>query len=94
MEKDAPPRRGLNFDEITHLLGYVRPWRGRFLVAVLALLVSMLFGLLFPLLVGYLVDAAIPSLVPVTADAWKPTVNTVAILLVATLAIQSALTFY
>ncbi len=94
MEKDAPPRRGLNFDDIAHLLSYVRPWRGRFLVALLALLVSMLFGLMFPLLVGYLVDAAIPSLSPVPADAWRPTVNTVALLLVATLAIQSALTFY
>ena len=94
MEKDAPPRRRLNFDDITHLLSYVRPWRGRFVVAVLALLVSMLFGLLFPLLVGYLVDAAIPSLVPLPPGAWRPTVNNVAILLVATLALQSALTFY
>jgi ATP-binding cassette subfamily B protein len=89
----AKARRRLQLGEIRDLLAYVLPWRGRFALAVAALVVSMSFGLLFPLLVGNLVDAALPSLAP-PPSAWRPDVNTVALLLVGTLAIQAVLTFF
>ncbi|MCE9612620.1 MAG: ATP-binding cassette domain-containing protein [Chthoniobacter sp.] len=94
MSEPAPKaRRGLHFDEIRALLAYVHPWRGRFALALTALTVSMIFGLMFPLLVGYLVDAAVPSIAPAPGG-WSPNVNTVALLLVGTLAIQAVLTFF
>lgn len=92
-DTSAKTRRGLQLGEIGDLLAYVLPWRGRFALAVAALVVSMSFGLLFPLLVGNLVDAALPSLAP-PPSAWRPDVNTVALLLVGTLAIQAVLTFF
>jgi ATP-binding cassette subfamily B protein len=90
----AEPRRKLNFGEITALLGYVRPWRGRFALAMTALFVSMSFGLCFPLLVGRLIDSAMPTAAALHASNWHPAVNTVALLLAGTLAIQSVLTFF
>ena len=92
-EEAAKARRGLHLGDIGGLLAYVRPWRGRFALASAALVVSMIFGLMFPLLVGHLVDAAVPS-VASPPGGWKPAINTVALLLVSTLAIQAALTFF
>jgi ATP-binding cassette subfamily B protein len=90
----AEPRRKLEFAELLALLSYVRPWRGRFILAMAALIISMSFGLLFPVLVGRLMDVAIPSVVVQSASAWHPNVNTVALLLVGTLVIQATLTFF
>ena len=90
----AEPRRKLNFGELTTLLAYVRPWRGRFALAITALTVSMSFGLLFPLLVGRMIDSAMPTPAALEASRWQPGVNVVAALLAGTLAIQSVLTFF
>jgi ABC transporter fused permease/ATP-binding protein len=88
------PKRKLNPGEILALLSYVRPWRGRFILAMVALIVSMSFGLLFPLLIGRLMDVAIPSAAAPSLQSWKPSVNTIALLLFGTLAVQSVLTFF
>ncbi len=80
--------------DLLELFGYVRPWRATFFTAVFALVVSMSFGLMFPFLVGHLLDAAIPSVKQVAASGWLRDVNSVALLLIGTLAIQAALTFY
>jgi ABC transporter fused permease/ATP-binding protein len=90
----TPARPRPDLGEILGLLSYVRPWSGRFILAIIALLVSMSFGLLFPLLVGRLMDVAIPSTAAPTLAGWHPSVNTIALLLAGTLAIQSALTFF
>ena len=90
----AASRRKLNFGDITALLGYVRPWRGRFALAVMAAMISMSFGLLFPLLVGRLIDSAMPTAAALHASNWHPDVNTVALLLAGTLGIQAVLTFF
>ncbi len=99
MAAEPPPaapaaRRKLNPSEILALLSYVRPWRGRFLLAMAALIVSMGFGLLFPLLVGRLMDVAIPSAAEPSLASWRPSLNAVALLLFGTLAAQSVLTFF
>jgi ABC-type multidrug transport system fused ATPase/permease subunit len=90
----AENRRKLNFGEITTLLSYVRPWRGRFALAITAAAVSMSFGLLFPLLVGHLIDSAMPTPAALHASHWHPGINTVALLLAGTLGIQAVLTFF
>ncbi|MEQ1858341.1 MAG: ABC transporter transmembrane domain-containing protein [Chthoniobacteraceae bacterium] len=79
---------------LSELLTFVRPYRGRFIAAMCASFISMSFGLAFPWLVGRLLDASIPSLKSVPGNVWLPSVNEVAAVLLVTLAIQAALTFF
>ena len=79
---------------LSELFDLVRPQRGRFYSACAALTVSMCFGLMFPWLVGQLVDTAVPtSIAGAPAPLFKD-VNTVALVLFGTLAVQSVLTFF
>ncbi len=80
--------------ELKDLFAYVLPWRGRFVMACATLLVSMSLGLMFPWLVGYLLDAAIPTIKPVPWAPWMGDVNSVALVLLLTLVLQGALTFF
>jgi ATP-binding cassette subfamily B protein len=80
--------------EFRELLSWGRAWRGRFRLAMAAQIVSMSFGLFFPYLIGKLVDASVPSLKVLPAESWRPNINTVALVLLGTLAIQAALTFF
>jgi len=80
--------------EIRELLSWGSEWRCSFRLAVLAQVVSMSLGLLFPWLMGQLVDSAVPSIKLLSDDAWKPGINTVALLLLGTLAAQAVLTFF
>jgi len=80
--------------DLRELFALGRPWPGIFRVAVAAQVVSMAFGLLFPWLMGHLVDAAVPSIKIFPSDGWRPGINTVALVLLATLAVQAALTFF
>jgi ATP-binding cassette subfamily B protein len=92
----APPLagHGESWRDLLHLFSYIRPWRGRFIVALVALLISMSFGLMFPFLVGHLLDAAIPSIKHISAPPWMRDVDTIALVLLGTLAVQAALTFF
>ena len=80
--------------EIRELLSWGNEWRWSFRLAVLAQVISMMFGLLFPWLMGHLVDASVPSVKAPANGAWMPGINTVAGVLLGTLAIQAALTFF
>ena len=86
--------RGDSLRDLRELWVYVRPWRTGFILASGALLVSMSFGLMFPWLVGHLLDAAIPSVKKVTTSGWRGDVNSVALALLCTLAVQAVLTYY
>jgi ATP-binding cassette subfamily B protein len=79
--------------ELAHLFSYVRPYRGRFILALAASSVSMAFGSMFPYLVGTLLDASIPSLKLIEAAPWQRDLNTVALVLLGTLFLQAALMF-
>jgi ABC transporter fused permease/ATP-binding protein len=71
--------------EVLALLRYLRPYRIRFILALLALFASNLLGLAFPFLAGKLIDAAtIPG----------PGIHQIALTLVAVLAVQSSLSFF
>ncbi len=94
MSAEPSPSRRPRLRELRELYACVQPERGRFLLAVAALLASMSFGLMFPFLVGHLVDAAIPSRALPPPGAWTPTVDAVALTLAGTLAIQALLTFF
>jgi ABC-type multidrug transport system fused ATPase/permease subunit len=87
----APAR--LPLGELAHLFSYVRPYRRRFLLALIASSVSMAFGSMFPYLVGTLLDASIPSVKLFAAAPWQRDLDTVALVLVGTLLVQAALMF-
>ena len=75
------------------LRDYIRPYRGRFFAALVVSTISMGFGLMFPLLVGHLLDAAVPSM-NVLPSGWQPTVESVTLILLGTLAIQAVLMYF
>ena len=83
-----------SFRELAHLFAYVRPYQRRFFIAMGASFISMGFGAMFPFFVKHLLVAAIPSLKPIPAAAWQPTLDTAALLLVGSLGIQAVLTFF
>jgi ATP-binding cassette subfamily B protein len=89
--RTAAPRPPLG--ELAHLFSYVRPYRGRFLAAIVASTVSMAFGSMFPFLVGTLLDASVPSLKVLAVAPWQRDLDTVALVLLGTLLVQAALMF-
>ncbi|MES2572800.1 MAG: ABC transporter transmembrane domain-containing protein, partial [Verrucomicrobiota bacterium] len=89
----AAPRRG-SLRDVRAILAYMRPWRLRVALAIVALLVSMTFGLMFPILLGDLLDAAIPSFKTAPPTGWRSNINQVALVLMSTLVIQALLTWF
>ena len=89
--RPASPRPPLS--EIAHLFSYVRPYRRRFIIALVASSVSMAFGSMFPYLVGTLLDASIPSLKGLAVAPWQRDLDTVALVLLGTLLLQAGLMF-
>ena len=87
-----PQRESLR--ELAHLFAYVRPYRRRFYVAMVASFVSMTFGAMFPFLVARLLAAATPGLPPVVIAGWRPSLDHVAVVLIASLALQAVLTYF
>ena len=79
---------------LLELFTFVRPYRAQFRAAILASFISMSFGLAFPWLTGRMLDVADAAAEALPADAWKPSVNTIAFVLVGTLIMQAGLTFF
>jgi ATP-binding cassette subfamily B protein len=96
---DESPKAKLNREslrEAAALFLYLRPYRFLFLAALVSLFISSALGLVFPYLTGSLVDGALPALTTALA---KPSfvpqdINTVALLLMAALALQAAFSFF
>lgn len=87
-----PQRESLR--ALAHLFAYVRPYRRRFYIAMVASFVSMSFGAMFPFLVARLLAAATPGLAPMVIAGWRPSLDEVALVLIASLGIQAVLTFF
>ncbi len=88
------PTKAGRFADLREMLSWGREWRWPFRLAVFAQTISMMFGLLFPWLMGKLMDAALPSVKMLPPGTWQPAINTVALVLLGTLAAQAALTFF
>lgn len=71
--------------EVLALFRYLRPYRVRFVLALMALFASNLLGLAFPFLAGKLIDAATTP---------GPGIHRIALALIAVLAAQSSLSFF
>ena len=93
---DQPPTKAKveSLRELLEIFAYIRPWRGLFIAAVIASIVSMAFGLMFPWLVGFLLDAAAPSGKSEPLTGWRSSVDAIALLLIGTLVVQAGLTFF
>ena len=78
----------LSIREIRFLLGYLRPYRGRFSIALVALLFSSFAGLAFPGLTGALIDA-----VESPGDGLFESLDRLAIFFFAILVLQSVFSF-
>ena len=90
----APETQRESLRELAHLFAYVRPYRRPFYIAMVASFVSMGFGAMFPFLVARLLAAATPGLPPMLIAGWHPSLDEVALVLIASLAIQAVLTFF
>src|SRR5262245_19446718 len=90
------PVTGESLREAARLYAYLLPYLGKFIAAMLCLLVSSLMGLAFPFLTGRLIDSAQRALGEMPSDAGAfggMSVNLVSLLLVCALAVQAACSF-
>jgi ATP-binding cassette subfamily B protein len=102
-EEDLPPTpiTGRTLREAAALARYLLPYRVKFIAALLALLAGSAAGLAFPYFAGSLVDSALVHLggshsrpvAPARGPAWQHNANTVALALVAVLAVQATFAF-
>src|SRR4051812_10903065 len=88
---EAPPARitAAGLREARQLVGYLWPYRGKFIAALSALLCATLFSLLFPTVTGALVDNALSGRHPELPAGWLADVNTTALTMIPVLAGQA-----
>ncbi len=94
-ETQPPARRRLDgaaLREMATVFRYLAPYRGRFAGAILTLLISTGVGLAFPYLTGLLLDAA--SGKAGGAAGWAADINTIALVLLGSLAVQAVFSFF
>src|SRR3989338_2709927 len=83
---DEPPVRP-SADQVRRLFGYLRPYRRRMAVAVVALVVGAALGLVFPWIMQNLVDA-------VFARGNAAELNRITLILLATFSIRSIFHYF
>jgi len=71
---------------------FLGPYKLRFSGAILALLISTCLGLAFPYLTGLLLDGALPN--SGIAEGWQADINSVALILLGTLALQACFSYF
>ncbi len=76
--------------EALQLFRYLRPYRARFVAALVSLFTASLLSLAFPYLAGHIVDAAVTP----KADGLLANVNRVTLLLLGVLALQAGCQFF
>ena len=91
-ERTAPSKQAepaISFKSVNwgRLFGYLKPYRGRMALAILALLLSSGFGLAFPLVIVRLLDSV------TKAKSFAP-LNNLAFLLVGIFLLQAAFSFF
>lgn len=83
----------LNRESLTQaleLIKYILPYKGKFALAMVAMLISSLLGLVFPYVTGKLVDSAILGKV----GGWLGDIDHIAMLLLLSLALQAVFSFF
>lgn len=79
-----------SLSQALELLKYILPYKGKFALAMVAMLISSLLGLVFPYVTGKLVDSAILGKV----SGWLGDIDYIALLLLLSLALQAVFSFF
>ena len=87
--EDRDPIRAVDLRQLRRLAAFVRPYRARLAVAVVAVVVASAMGLVFPLVVGDLVDSALVDSVAGDPSA----LNRIALLLLVVFAVQAVFNY-
>ena len=80
--------------QAAQILRYLGPYRIRFSGAILTLIVSTALGLCFPYLTGLLLDGSLAKPAASPGAAWTGKINTIALVLLGSLALQAAFSFF
>jgi ATP-binding cassette subfamily B protein len=88
----ASPRE--SFWQALGIFRYLGPYRVRFGLAAAALIVSTTLGLSFPYLTGLMLDAALLTPEARAAAGWTASINAIALVLLATLAVQAVFSYF
>ena len=80
--------------QAAQILRYLGPYRIRFSGAILTLIVSTALGLCFPYLTGLLLDGSLIKPAASPGAAWTGNINTIALVLLGSLALQAAFSFF
>jgi len=90
---ESKPRiRSESLRQALRIFRYLAPYRVRFSIAVVTLIVSTSLGLAFPYLTGLLLDGSLAK--PGAASGWTGQINTIALVLLGTLALQAFFSFF
>ncbi len=95
---DSPPSSGKariqpeSLRQAAKIFRYLAPYRFRFGGAVITLIVSTSLGLCFPYLTGLLLDGSLAK--PGATAGWTGNINTIALVLLGTLALQAFFSFF
>lgn len=79
-----------SFSQALELFKYILPYKGKFSLAMVAMLISSLLGLVFPYVTGKLVDSAILG----KANGWLGDIDHIALLLLLSLGLQAVFSFF
>jgi len=79
--------------DVKGLFRFLRPYRWTLAFSTLALVLSTCFGLAFPYLTGLLLDGALVGANAAAAD-WQSNIDTIALVLLATLFLQAFISFF
>lgn len=100
-KKEELPKAKINKQSIQHvlqLLGYLKPYRTKFFLGFVCLILSSASSFLFPLLMGRLVGTSTAPENPMVSkellDIFPTSLNTVALTLLAVLFVQAILSFF
>lgn len=78
------------FGQVARLFGYLAPYRTKFFMALIAMLISSLSGLAFPYVTGQLVDSALPG----SSGRGFAAIDTIALSLVGVLGLQAVFSYF
>lgn len=89
---DLPPQKLTqeSLGQAKKLLGYLAPYKGKFISALIAMTVASLLGLVFPYVTGQLVDSALQG----SSSGWFGSIDTIALTLILAIGLQSVFSFF
>jgi ATP-binding cassette subfamily B protein len=79
-----------SLNQATELFNYLSPYKTKFFLALLAMVITSLLGLVFPFVTGQLVDSALQD----SSSGWFSDIDTIALTLILAIALQAIFSFF